>query len=70
MMLPPPACPPCPPPQTIYHSPKDTHVAVVTCGGICPGLNDVIRALVLKVGAVRACFERAVHGAGRPAAPV
>ena len=25
-----------------------TRLAIVTAGGICPGLNDVVRALVLK----------------------
>ena len=50
-----PAHPPCSsltPPclQTIYHNPKETHIAVVTVGGICPGLNDVVRSIVHKVG--------------------
>ena len=35
--------------QTIYHNPKETHVAITTVGGICPGLNDVVRSLVHKV---------------------
>lgn len=26
------------------------HRAVVVSGGLCPGLNDVVRALVMKVG--------------------
>lgn len=26
------------------------HCAVVVSGGLCPGLNDVVRALVMKVG--------------------
>ena len=38
--------------QTIYHDPTETHIAVVTVGGICPGLNDVVRSIVHKVGAV------------------
>ena len=25
--------------QTIYHNPKDTHVAIATVGGICPGMR-------------------------------
>ncbi|EFN58628.1 hypothetical protein CHLNCDRAFT_29926 [Chlorella variabilis] len=36
------------PRETIYHNPKDTHVAICTVGGICPGLNDVVRSLVHK----------------------
>ena len=31
--------------QIAYH-PSEVHAAIVTCGGLCPGLNDVIRALV------------------------
>ena len=33
----------------IFFQPQNTHAAIVTCGGICPGLNDVIRALVLSL---------------------
>ncbi|MEP6648337.1 MAG: 6-phosphofructokinase [Lapillicoccus sp.] len=28
-----------------------TRVGIVTCGGLCPGLNDVIRGLVLELHA-------------------
>jgi 6-phosphofructokinase 1 len=35
--------------ERIYFQPGKTKVAIVTCGGICPGLNDVIRALVLNL---------------------
>ncbi|GAB4815012.1 hypothetical protein N2152v2_002058 [Parachlorella kessleri] len=34
--------------ETIFWNPKDVHVAVVTCGGLCPGLNDVVQGLVNK----------------------
>lgn len=34
------------PRKEIYFKPGDTISAVVTCGGLCPGLNSVIRALV------------------------
>lgn len=34
------------PREEIYFHPGHTHAAVVTCGGLCPGLNDVIRAIV------------------------
>ncbi len=29
-----------------YFNPTHVHAAVVTCGGLCPGLNNVIRAIV------------------------
>jgi 6-phosphofructokinase 1 len=35
--------------ERIYHNPARTICAVVTCGGLCPGLNDVIRGLVLTL---------------------
>ncbi len=34
------------PREMIYYNPGHVHAAVVTCGGLCPGLNDVIRAIV------------------------
>ncbi len=34
------------PRDKIYFNPAHVHAAVVTCGGICPGLNNVIRAVV------------------------
>ena len=33
------------PRQHIYFSPGHVHAGIVTCGGLCPGLNDVIRAI-------------------------
>lgn len=30
----------------IYFNPSHVHAAICTCGGICPGLNNVIRAIV------------------------
>lgn len=35
--------------ETIYFDPKDTTAAIVTCGGLCPGLNDVVRSVVHKL---------------------
>ncbi len=32
----------------LYFDPAATRCAIVTCGGLCPGLNDVIRAIVLE----------------------
>ena len=35
--------------ETIYFNPAETNVAIVTCGGLCPGLNDVVQGLVRKL---------------------
>ena len=37
------------PRERIFFDPAKTKCAVVTCGGICPGLNDVIRGLVMTL---------------------
>ena len=37
------------PRSEIFFSPKLTKAAIVTCGGICPGLNAVIRGLVQEL---------------------
>jgi len=34
------------PREKIYFNPAHVHAAIVTCGGLCPGLNNVIRAVV------------------------
>lgn len=34
------------PHQHLYFDPAKTKVAIVTCGGLCPGLNNVIRSIV------------------------
>jgi 6-phosphofructokinase 1 len=34
------------PREMIYFTPAHVHAGIVTCGGLCPGLNDVIRAVV------------------------
>ncbi len=31
--------------KTIYYDPKEVKAAIVTCGGLCPGLNVVIRSI-------------------------
>jgi 6-phosphofructokinase 1 len=33
----------------LYFEPATTRAAIVTCGGLCPGLNNVIRGLVLEL---------------------
>ncbi len=37
------------PRQRLFFPPGSTRVGVVTCGGLCPGLNDVIRGLVMEL---------------------
>ncbi len=34
------------PRRLIYFDPSKTRAAIVTCGGLCPGINNVIRSLV------------------------
>ena len=34
------------PREKIYFNPGHVHAGIVTCGGLCPGLNNVIRAIV------------------------
>ena len=33
----------------LFFDPKQTRAGIVTCGGLCPGLNDVIRSLFLQL---------------------
>jgi 6-phosphofructokinase 1 len=37
------------PREKLFFDPKDTRAAIVTCGGICPGLNTVIRSAFLEM---------------------
>ena len=37
------------PREQLYFDPAKTTAAIVTCGGLCPGLNDVIRGLVMEL---------------------
>ncbi len=37
------------PRELLFHDPATTRVGIVTCGGLCPGLNNVIRGLVLEL---------------------
>ena len=37
------------PREKIYFDPSKLKCAVVNCGGLCPGLNNVIRAIVLEL---------------------
>jgi 6-phosphofructokinase 1 len=40
---------PAGPRRKIYFDPSKTRAGIVTCGGLCPGLNDVIRGLTLEL---------------------
>jgi len=37
------------PRRDIYFDPSKLRCAIATCGGLCPGLNDIIRAIVLEL---------------------
>ncbi|KAK9231497.1 hypothetical protein WN943_021733 [Citrus x changshan-huyou] len=37
------------PREEIYFKPEEVKAAIVTCGGLCPGLNDVIRHIVITL---------------------
>ncbi|KAB1440851.1 ATP-dependent 6-phosphofructokinase [Pseudodesulfovibrio senegalensis] len=36
------------PREKLYFDPSKTKCAIVTCGGLCPGINDVIRSVVME----------------------
>jgi len=36
------------PRETTYFDSSKTKAAIVTCGGLCPGINDVIRAIIME----------------------
>jgi len=52
-----PSAPPAPellfelagPRAKLFFDPRQTRAGIVTCGGLCPGLNDVIRSLFLEL---------------------
>src|SRR5215467_5604321 len=35
--------------ETLFFDPSETRAGIVTCGGLCPGLNDVIRSLFYEM---------------------
>ncbi len=37
------------PREKLFFDPKKTRAGIVTCGGLCPGLNNVIRSLYLQL---------------------
>ena len=46
---PPPAFEMAGPRQKIFFDPQVVNCGIVTCGGLCPGLNDVIRSIVMSL---------------------
>lgn len=44
-----PAFEPAGPRRQLYFDPAKTRAGIVTCGGLCPGFNDVIRGLVMEL---------------------
>mmetsp|Transcript_15521 Transcript_15521/g.15092 ORF Transcript_15521/g.15092 Transcript_15521/m.15092 type:complete len:239 (+) Transcript_15521:335-1051(+) len=37
------------PRELVFYNPKNVKAAIVTCGGLCPGLNTVIREIVMAL---------------------
>lgn len=37
------------PRKMVYFDPAHVHAGIVTCGGLCPGLNDVIHSIVMTL---------------------
>ena len=37
------------PRNKIFFDPDRTKAAIVTCGGLCPGINDVIRSITMTL---------------------
>ena len=37
------------PRKKLFFDPEHSRAGIVTCGGLCPGLNDVIRSLFLEL---------------------
>ena len=43
------------PREKIFFDPVQTRAAIVTCGGLCPGLNNVIRSIVMALVGSSSC---------------
>lgn len=43
--------------EKLFFDPLDARAAIVTCGGLCPGINDVIRALVMNLWHTYGCRD-------------
>lgn len=61
---------PAGPRASLHFKPKEVRAAVVTCGGLCPGLNSVIHHLVLTLlniyGAEKVCCKNLRACAEKP----
>ncbi|MBK8452185.1 MAG: ATP-dependent 6-phosphofructokinase [Thiofilum sp.] len=56
----------------LFFNPKQVKAAIVTCGGLCPGLNAVIRGLVMQLWHLYGCrhikgIRYGYHGLGQNA---
>src|SRR5262249_61297459 len=49
MGTPPPSFEPAGPRPRIFFEPEFLTCGILTCGGLCPGLNNVVRAIVLRL---------------------
>ena len=67
------------PREKIFFNPSHVHAAIVTCGGLCPGLNDVIRAIVRclwirygvrRISGIRFGFKGLIAEYGFPVVPL
>ena len=66
------------PREKIFFNPPKVKAAIVTCGGLCPGLNDVIRQLVITleeygvqdIKGIRYGFKGFVEQEGELRAPI
>jgi len=63
------------PRRKLFFDPASTRAAIVTCGGLCPGLNDVVRAVTMvlwhrygvrEVLGIRYGYAGMVPGAAHP----
>jgi 6-phosphofructokinase 1 len=63
------------PRRKIFFDPAHTRAAIVSCGGLCPGINDIIRSLVLtlyhvygvrEIFGIRYGYRGLVEGLGVP----
>ena len=43
--------------EKIYFNPQETRAAIVTCGGLCPGINDVIRSIFMNLYHTYGCQD-------------
>jgi len=45
------------PREKLFFDPHACRAAIVTCGGLCPGINDVIRAIVMNLWHTYSCQD-------------